>query len=122
MIRAYHGSKKRFSKFDFSHNGSSGKNDYGRGLYFTSDPEIARRHGDVIEVAIHADPAGFLDLDKPLRFQAQDVQERLMTTIALVSAALNAAGIKGLRYTDYTGKPPVSNYVIFDPELVEILK
>ena len=115
------------------------------------------------EVNINADPAHFLDWDKPLRGQTENIQKTLLdksrnfqmggdrplgvfANEALrtpqSSAWLNEAGIPGIKYldqgsrnatpilkTDKAGNvisseypPPSSNYVVFNPSIIDIMK
>jgi hypothetical protein len=124
------------------------------------------------EVNIKADPAQFLDWDKPLRTQSPQVQEaaRLLNVppgtqnyyegIGLrpttgkeayryvsddpvrATQMLNEAGVPGIKYLDEGSRnarpaltttpagdvissaypPPTSNYVVFDPGIVDIMK
>jgi len=108
----------------------------------------ASKPGRMYEVAIHADPEDFLNWDKPLSGQPH-VQAafdklgavpgprwemlpktELMTgadrlSPAEASAALNQAGIPGIRYLDQGSRGAgegTSNYVVFDPSLIEIVR
>jgi hypothetical protein len=93
-IRAYHGSPHDFERFDTSKIGTGqGAQSYGHGLYFAEKEEVAKGYrdelaqrivngqpvgpakGHMYEVDINADPAHFLDWDKPLTAQPEAVQK-----------------------------------------------
>jgi hypothetical protein len=96
--------------------------------------------GKMYEVALHATPEQFLDFDKPLSGQPGAVREVLpMDTWNQVHhpanrkgyndpAAVDAfreAGIPGIRYLDQGSRGAgsgTSNYVVWSPELIEILR
>jgi hypothetical protein len=97
-IRAYHGSPYDFDRFDMSKIGTGeGRQEYGHGLYFTRNPNLAEAYkndplslsfgrfegeerpkpGRMYEVNINADPEHFIDLDKPLSEQSEHVRNAL---------------------------------------------
>jgi len=97
-FRAYHGSPHDFDKFSSSKIGTGeGAQSYGHGLYFAENEGVARNYRDKLaakllsrgktdaplatgrmyEVNINADPARFLDWDKPLRDQSPAVNAAL---------------------------------------------
>ncbi len=105
--------------------------------------------GRMYEVNINADPARFLDWDKPLSRQtAQDAVRQAMgdrkwdefkfadagTAVrngffasddALTSSRLREAGIPGIKYLDQGSRSAgqgSSNYVVFDDKLIDILR
>jgi hypothetical protein len=75
-IRAYHGSPHDFDRFDLSKaRTGDGTAAFGEGAYFAENEAVARAYRDTLsrdkpgsmyEVNINADPAHFLDWDKPL--------------------------------------------------------
>jgi hypothetical protein len=84
-IRAYHGSPHDFDKFDLSKIGSGeGSQKYSWGLYSAENPQVAEHYQDLsylhpgqktpgrmYELDINADPAHFLDWDRPLSEQPE---------------------------------------------------
>lgn len=102
--------------------------------------------GRMYEVDINADPAKFLDWDKPLSAQPELIQKtfsgipqapEIPGQLAYyrmagkkiqspeTSAALKEAGIPGIKYLDQgsrTAGDGSRNYVVFDDKLVSILK
>jgi hypothetical protein len=105
--------------------------------------------GHMYEVNINADPAHFLDWDKPLSEQSQHVQDRLSgrtdwTTPDMTGARfyggladrasrdpvaaaqqLHEMGIPGIRYLDANSRGAgqgSSNHVVFDANTIEILR
>jgi hypothetical protein len=107
---------------------------------------IEKPAGRMYEVAIHADPERFLDWDKPsARAQAEPVRRSLDRINALSpsiwgvdyndivlgsrtpqgSKRLSEAGIPGIKYLDAGSRAKGDgsrNYVVFTPEIVEILR
>jgi hypothetical protein len=110
--------------------------------------------GHLLETRVRAKPEHFLDWDKPLSEQHPHVQSAL-TALGLdphdelhpsrkgetqyhavaarvgkdpekASAALQAAGIPGIRYLDASSRGPTGapthNYVVFDPKNIDIVK
>jgi hypothetical protein len=112
--------------------------------------ERADKTGHMYEVSLNADPEHFLDWDKPLSEQSQHVQRyfideqgrggpgitpqttgaeahRLISRgqEAEVSASMRDYGIPGIRYLDQGSRSQgqgTSNFVIFDPKTIEILR
>jgi hypothetical protein len=100
--------------------------------------------GHMYEVDIHADPKAFLQYEKQLREHPPQVQEALRSIpwgepylkssftggeIKPMSAVganeLREAGIPGIRYLDQGSRGAgegTSNYAIFDPRIIEILR
>lgn len=126
--------------------------------------------GHMYELAIHADPEHFVDYDKPLGQQRQEVQDVLRPIIeqlkqdpvaaghltgtenlddhlighildaakaaarpgsplglqrAFIETALKDAGVPGIKYFDQgsrAAKEGSRNYVVFDPQIIEILR
>jgi hypothetical protein len=107
--------------------------------------------GSMYEVTIHADPAKFLDWDKPLAQQHPDVRDAVnrvarspepygldritddmrgvemqkMLRDPEAVKALNAAGVPGIQYLDAGSRVAGEgsrNYVAFDDSLIEILR
>lgn len=110
-------------------------------------PEFSTKpSGSMYQVRINADPEHFLDWDKPLSKQpviadkmnsavrlTQSERERLPARSILeligdqqtASQKLNQAGIPGIKYLDQGSRSAGEgsrNYVVFDDNLVEILK
>jgi hypothetical protein len=119
-IKAYHGSPHDFSAFDLSKIGTGeGAQAYGHGLYFADNPAVAETYkgtkptnlswwnpmnfvtpaevptnkGHMYEVDINADPAHFLDWDKPLSEQPH-IQDALADKML---GELPNRGIRNLR-------------------------
>lgn len=78
-IKAYHGSPHNFERFDTAKIGTGeGAQVYGHGLYFAEQEAVAKSYRDALarlaaegkghmyEVDINADPAHFLNWDKPI--------------------------------------------------------
>lgn len=118
--------------------------------------EKATKHpGHMYEVRINADPADFLDWDKPLSQQSEKAREAALSAMERASGgitrndlkegvtgadavrygglddpnamtkALREAGIPGIRYLDQMSRGAgdgSSNYVVFDDNLIEILR
>ena len=103
--------------------------------------------GSMYQVGVNADPSQFLDWDKPLSEQPQPVQNiandlyygspspkltgkdiyhaQGFTKQADASEALQKAGIPGIRYLDQGSRDAgggTSNYVMFDPSTIDILR
>jgi hypothetical protein len=101
--------------------------------------------GRMYEVNINADPEHFLDWDKPLSEQSEHVKQALrglpwgepyaesgtLTDSQIVPRTaegmqqLRDAGIPGIRYLDAfsrRGGQGTSNYVMFDPSTIDILR
>jgi hypothetical protein len=96
---AFHGSPHSFDQFQSSAIGTGdGTQAFGHGLYFAGNEKVAQSYrdnlskidlnaplgehgnsnpGHMYEVAINADPAHFLDWDKPLSQQSPHVQQAL---------------------------------------------
>jgi GNAT superfamily N-acetyltransferase len=119
------------------------------------DAEANAPPGHMYEVKVHADPARFLDWDRPLSRQHPDVQAALAkinpdmyhpssgdydpsesgqmiyhrlasrSSQADASAALNAAGVPGIRYLDAGSRGAGEgsrNLVVFDPARMDIIR
>jgi hypothetical protein len=111
------------------------------------DPSKLNAPGKMYEVNINAEPHRFLDWDQPLSQQSQKVQDIIkgrtdwttpdMTGQQIygsmidrasptgVSRQLNDWGIPGVRYLDQGSRGAgegTSNYVMFDPARIEILR
>ena len=115
------------------------------------DPsKIKVPRGHMYEVGIHADPAKMLDWDKPLSGQSADIQRIARESYtpdavardlpggtiyrgmlgtqdhpSMASDFFKEAGIPGIRYLDGGSRSAgqgSSNYVVFDPSIIEILK
>lgn len=113
--------------------------------------DLPQPAGHMYEVGINADPEHMLDWDKPLSQQSQHVRDALGQTSILYHAdnmglrdptgrdlmqnvigdhpsgvdGLRAAGIPGIRYLDGSSRSAgagTSNYVVFDPATIEILR
>ncbi len=102
--------------------------------------------GRMYEVALHATPEQFLDWDKPLSGQSEAIKRGLEPFRAAVerdwqgqvvagtnnlqsghalSESLREAGIPGIRYLDQGSRgngQGTSNYVVWTPEIIEILR
>ena len=103
--------------------------------------------GRMYEVNIKADPDRFLDWDKQLSEQPKAVQDSVNSLVRLTqgererlpirsvmelvgdnpvaAAALKQAGIPGIKYLDQGSRASgvgSSNYVVFDPATIEILR
>lgn len=94
-IRAYHASPYDFDKFDFNSNMGRGEGAqaFGQGGYFAESPAVSGKGGayynqfkdkygtaHAYEVNINADPADFLDWDKPLSQQSAKVRDAVMSS------------------------------------------
>jgi hypothetical protein len=112
--------------------------------------EAPRSPGRMYEVEIAADPQHFLDWDKPLSEQSPQVQQALISTgydpnvvgsargnelyrelssfhndPQAASAALREAGVPGIKYLDAGSRRAgegTSNYVVFDPSIMRIVR
>jgi hypothetical protein len=121
--------------------------------YYEDAVKMFGSPGHMYEVRVHADPEKFLHWDKPLSEQHPDVQKFFrdqgfsdlrmrnpgstaygalsldknmkMTRAADVSAALQKAGIPGIRYLDQGSRSAGEgshNAVVFSPEVMEIIR
>ena len=104
------------------------------------DPsKIKVQRGHMYEVGIHADPAKMLDWDKPLSGQSPDVSAALASILRDrnrtpgdwvksspgAEARMQEAGIPGIKYLDQGSRAQgagSSNYVVFSPEIIEIMR
>lgn len=88
-IKAYHGSPYSFDKFDIGKMGSGeGNQMFGKGMYFAENEDVAKSYydklkgekgpGSMYEVGIRADPAHFVDWDKPLAAQSPQVRDAVL--------------------------------------------
>jgi hypothetical protein len=113
-----------------------------RGLEELKGAEIGRKGvGHMYEVNIKANPEDFLDWDKPITEQPRiaEIAQRLAPDVPLDARqlaahtiyapefrnALTDAGIPGIRYLDAMsrdGGAGTSNYVVFDDQLIDILR
>lgn len=86
-VRAYHGTPHSFDAFDSTKIGTGeGAQSFGHGLYFAENEAVANQYkkklagkdaGHMYEVQVNADPAKFVDWDKPLAQQSPEVQAAL---------------------------------------------
>lgn len=151
-FKSYHGSPHDFDRFDTSKiGGGQGAQAFGHGLYFAEEPAVAQSYRDALkkeseggkmyEVNINADPTQFLDWDKPIGQQPifpklpgagsmpPDVPGshyyQNYSSPEATSAALQRAGIPGIRYFDQGSRgmgEGSRNTVVFNPEIVDILR
>jgi hypothetical protein len=116
-----------------------------------ADELLGKKRGRMYEVAINADPAHFLDLDRPLNEQSEHVKGVLQrgkwagpsaddTGLEFIKGLapehhlqLGKEGIAGLKYLDQVSRwatdmrlgevaPLTRNYVVFDDKLIDIIK
>lgn len=147
-IRAFHGSPHDFDKFSLSQIGTGeGAQTYGHGLYFAENEGVARAYreklktapgGRMYEVNINADPEMLLDWDVPLSEQGEGVRKAMEQAYrdqgnnpgleqfgAEATRRMRQAGIPGIKYLDKGSRAAGEgsrNYVIFDADLVEIMR
>jgi hypothetical protein len=121
---------------------------YSNALHALANQVEWKPPGHRYEVNLHADPEAFLNYDKPLSEQPgiQSVFDRLGMTAGPrwellpksnlmsgasrlspqeSSAALSQAGVPGIKYLDQGSRGAgdgTSNYVVFDPKIIEIVK
>lgn len=156
-IRAYHGSPYDFDRFDISKIGTGeGGAVKGRGLNFTDDEGEAALYrnpdlqagrvgqkskfdgdGRVYEVEINASPEQFVDFDKPLKDQPEQVRSIIAPFVSEadehandrrlgfyiredrgIEAKLQEAGYPGI--TAKLGRN--THHIVFDPDLITILR
>lgn len=114
-IRAYHGSPHDFDRFDLSKIGTGeGAHAYGHGLYFADKESVAKAYRDKLsagndtsaypgrmyEVNINADPAHFLDWDKPLSQQSELVRNTVQPYIDKDLQSLRHSRLSGQEIND----------------------
>ena len=158
-IRAYHGSPHDFNRFELSKIGTGeGAQAYGHGLYFAEKEGIAKGYrdklvgdkGNMYEVNINADPAHFLDWDKPLSQQHPTVRDAVKQAMGpnwdqfkfakagdavkqgflapgeeATAALLSGNGVPGIKYLDQGSRgvgEGSSNYVVFNDKLIDIMR
>jgi hypothetical protein len=106
-ITAYHASPHNFDEFDLSKIGTGeGNAEYGKGIYAAENPATSGRGGyydklftkqtgspaHIYEVGVNADPAHFVDFDKPLGQQPEKVQKVLRPIVDNLMKDNHAAG------------------------------
>lgn len=79
----YHGTRDKFSVFDYSKIGSQGRAE-GAGFYFTNSRDVASGYGDPMEV--------FLAIKKPLSYDAKPFSKAVIQKIVRRVAELEANG------------------------------
>lgn len=156
-IKAYHGSPHDFDRFSMDKIGTGeGAQSYGHGLYFAENEGTAKSYRDALakpnagkmyQVDINADPAHFLDWDKPLNRQAPQIQESLKKAMGsnwdefkyadagtavkqgfiasspeATAAKLSVPGIKYLDQGSRGAGQGSSNFVVFNDKLIDIIK
>lgn len=144
QIKAYHGSPHDFDKFDLSKIGTGEGNKFeGHGLNFSEDRDYADLYrepeGHLYEVSLRIDPKSFLDLDRRLGEQSQNVKEALAKIPRLAphieenskaghvvpytaeeAEEFRKAGIAGIRYQHREGDDAPRGYVVFDDKMIDI--
>jgi hypothetical protein len=118
--------------------------------YLKSGGDLSPNAGHMYEVNINADPAHFLDWDKPLSQQSRQTQDavraayekksgfqnvapyasgqdisKLLGDKAASAQALSEAGIPGIKYLDQGSRSAGEgsrNYVVFNDKLIDIVK
>jgi hypothetical protein len=129
--------------------GSNARHDYEAALDMLHE-NPAKYAGRMYEVNINADPAHFLDWDKPLSQQHPQTQDAVKQAMGpnwdqfksakagdavkqgfiapgeeTTAAKLSGAGVPGIKYLDQGSRGAGEgsrNYVVFDDKLVDILK
>ena len=91
-IRAYHGSPHNFDRFSMDKIGTGeGGQAFGHGLYFAEHEDVAKSYRDTLaaghpghmyEVNIKADPADFIDWDKPISQHPDKVRTAIHNVLA----------------------------------------
>jgi len=147
---AYHGSPYKFDQFDDSKIGTGeGTQAYGLGHYVAQSEDVAKYYrdlgpssGHMYRVRVNAAPRHFLDWDRPISEQHPELQEALRRIRAPrhltgeqlynqhlrgsdeeVTNELKYAGISGIKYWDKNSRDEgrgTRNYVVFDPDIIEI--